>query len=313
LRVEIDADDTIDDLSAKINALEAGVTAGVLSDGSLFRLSLASGRSGDAGNVLFDTSGLQFEIEETVKGQDALVLYGVGNSTTTVLASSRTNTFTSLVDGMTFDVKNVSTAAATVSVTRSDTQAVTRAKAFVDAFNSLRDKLKTYTSFDQQTFKTGVLFGSAETLRIQSDLTRVLSGRVFGAGQFTSLKQIGIDLDQEGMLKFDETAFTAALGQDRGAIKQFFTQEKTSFTARLSDAVESLAGRDRSLLVSRAQALDTQVKNDNQRVDFLNGRLDKSREKLLLQFYRMESAIAKIQSGLTAIQQIQLIPPLGST
>lgn len=313
LRVEIDADDTIDDLSAKINALEAGVTAGVLSDGALFRLSLASGRSGDAGNVLFDTTGLQFEIEETVKGQDALVLYGVGNSTTTVLASSRTNTFTSLVDGLTFDVKNVSTAAVTVSVTRSDTQAVTRAKAFVDAFNALRDKLKTYTSFDQETFKTGVLFGSAETLRIQSDISRVLSGRVFGAGQFTSLKQIGIDLDQEGMLKFDETSFTAALGQDRGAIKQFFTQDNTSFTARLSNAIESLAGRDRSLLVSRAQALDTQVKNDNERVDFLNARLDKSREKLLLQFYRMEAAIAKVQSSLTAIQQLQAIPPLGST
>lgn len=182
IRIDIDADDTIDDLAAKINALDAGVTAGVLSDGALFRLSLASGRSGDAGNALFDTTGLQFSIEETVKGQDALVLYGVGSSTTTVLASSRTNTFTSLVDGLTFDVKNVSTAAVTVSVTRSDTQAVTRAKAFVDAFNALRDKLKTYTSFDQETFKTGVLFGSAETLRIQSDISRVLSGRVFGAG-----------------------------------------------------------------------------------------------------------------------------------
>lgn len=313
IRIAIDADDTIDDVAAKINARDAGVTAGVLGDGALFRLSLASGRSGDSGNVLFDTTGLQFEIEETVRGQDALVLYGVGASTSTVLAASRTNTFTNLVSGLTFDLKNVSSAAVTVSVTRSDTQAIARAKAFVDSFNALREKLKGYTSFDQQTFKTGVLFGSVEALRIQADVSRVLTGRIFGAGQFTSLKQLGIDLDQEGALKFDETAFTAALAQDRGAVKQFFTQEETNFSKRLSDAVESLAGRDRSLLVSRAQAIETRIKNDNARVDFLNARLDKTREKLLLQFYRMEAAIAKVQSSLTAIQQIQAVPPLGST
>ncbi|RIK79052.1 MAG: hypothetical protein DCC68_13895 [Planctomycetota bacterium] len=314
IRIDIDADDTLDDLAAKINARDAGVTTGVLGDGALFRLTLASVRSGDAGNVLFDTTGLQFEIDQTVRGQDALVLYGAGdNAASTVLASSRTNTFANLVSGLTLDVKNVSSAAVTVSVTRSDTQAVTRAKAFVDAFNALHEKLDGYTSFDNETFKTGVLFGSVEALRIQSDVSRVLTGRIFGAGQFTSLKQLGIDLDQDGALKFDEAAFTAALSQDRGAVKQFFTQEESSFSKRLSDAIESLAGRDRSLLVSRAATIETQIKNDNARVDFLNARLDKTREKLLLQFYRMEAAIAKVQSSLTAIQQIQAVPPLGST
>jgi flagellar capping protein FliD len=314
IRIEIDADDTIDDLVAKINGREAGVTAGVLSDGAVFRLTLASGRSGEAGNVLYDTTGLQFEIEETAKGQDALVLYGVGdNAATTVLATSRTNTFANLVSGLTIDVKNVSSAAVTVSVTRSDTQAVTRAKAFVDAYNTLQDKLKGYTSFDTTTFKSGVLFGSVEALRIQSDVARVLTGRVFGAGQFTSLKQMGIDVGQDGKLAFDESTFTTALGQDRAAVKQFFTQEDTGFIARVSKMADSLAGVDRSLLVSRSHTLETQIKNDNERVDFLNARLEKSREKLLLQFYRMEAAIAKVQGSLTAIQQIQAIPPLGST
>ncbi|MEX2188156.1 MAG: flagellar filament capping protein FliD [Pirellulales bacterium] len=311
IRVEIAAGDTLDDLVAKINQRDGGVTAGVLSDGAVFRLSLASGRSGDVGNVLFDTSGLSFSIEETARGRDALVLYGVGeNTASSVLASSRTNRFESLIGGLTLDIKGVSTSAVTVSVGRSDTQSVTRAKAFVEAYNALQEKLKGYTSFDQDTFKTGVLFGSGETLRIQADLSRVLSGRVFGAGQFTSLKQLGIDLDQDGKLNFDETRFTAALSQDRTAVKQFFTSEKTSITKRLSDAVESLAGRDRSLLVSRAQALETRVQSDNLRVEFLSDRLDKVREKLLLQFYRMESTIGKLQASLTAIEQIQGIAPL---
>jgi flagellar hook-associated protein 2 len=313
IRIAIDADDTIDDVAAKINAREAGVTAGVLSDGTVFRLSLASGRSGDSGNVIYDTTGLQFQIDETVRGQDALVLYGIGeNAATTVLATSRTNTFANLVSGLTIDVKNASSAAVTVSVTRSDTQAVTRAKAFVDAYNALQDKLKGYTSFDAATFKTGVLFGSVEALRIQSDVSRVMTSRVFGAGQFTSLKQFGIDFGQDGKLSFDETAFSGALTQDRAAVRQFFTQEDTGFIARVGNVADSLAGVDRSLLVSRAQTLGTQITNDNERVDFLNARLEKTRDKLLLQFYRMEAAIAKVQSSLTAIQQIQAIPPLGA-
>ncbi len=314
IRIDVESGSSLDDLVAKINERDAGVTAGVLSDGAVFRLSLTSGRSGDVGNILYDTTGLDFSIEETAHGRDALVLYGVGeNSASSVLASSRTNRFESLVGGLTFDVKNTSTSAVTVSVARTDTQAVTRAKAFVEAYNAIQEKLKGYTSFDQDTFKTGVLFGSGETLRIQSDVSRVLSGRIFGAGQFTSLNQIGIDIQQDGKLKFDETKFSGALTQDRAAVKQFFTAENTGFVKRLSDVVDSLAGRDRSLLVSRSQALEIRVQSDNQRVEFLSARLDKVREKLLIQFYRMEEAIGKLQSSLTAIQQIQGIAPLSFT
>lgn len=313
-RIEIEAGDTLDDLVAKINERQAGVTAGVLSDGAVFRLSLASERSGDVGNVLYDTAGLSFSIDETVRGRDALVLYGIGeNSANTVLASSSTNRFDKLIGGLTLDVKSASASPITVSVARSDTQAVTRAKAFVDAFNALQEKLEGYTSFDQDTFKTGVLFGSGEAIRVQNDIARVLTGRVFGAGQITSLQQLGISLDQDGKLNFDEAKFTGALSQDRAAVKQFFTAEDTSFTKRLSNAVETLAGRDRSLLVSRAQALETKVQSDNERVEFLSARLDKVREKLLLQFYRMEATIGKLQNSLAAIQQIQAIAPLQFT
>jgi flagellar hook-associated protein 2 len=71
--------------------------------------------------------------------------------------------------------------------------------------------------------------------------------------------------------------------------------------------LENLVGAENGLLVSRNNTLQRQIEDGNRRVQFLNAKLDRERERLLLQFYRMEESISKIRnsaSGLTTLQSL---------
>jgi flagellar capping protein FliD len=80
----------------------------------------------------------------------------------------------------------------------------------------------------------------------------------------------------------------------------------------LDDKIESLAGVKKSLLVSRASALQSRIDTYQERIDSWNVRLAKKKDSLLLKFYRLEDALGKMQSSISAVSSIQAIPPLGT-
>ena len=65
----------------------------------------------------------------------------------------------------------------TVSVTESIDGIAAAMQTFVDNYNKLHDKLDTYTAFDSTAGTKGTLFGSPETVRIESDLSRLVTGQ----------------------------------------------------------------------------------------------------------------------------------------
>jgi flagellar capping protein FliD len=66
-------------------------------------------------------------------------------------------------------------------------------------------------------------------------------------------------------------------------------------------------------IINRATALNTQSEQNAARINYLQQRLDVSRERLLNQFYRMELAVGKIQSNLTYISTLQNVASQAAT
>jgi flagellar hook-associated protein 2 len=157
------------------------------------------------------------------------------------------------------------------------------------------------------------LFGSLETLRIDSELSGLLSGRIFGAGEIKSLKELGLDLTDAGKLTFDATKLQAKYAADPEAVTDFFTTEKAGFAHRMDSLIETMAGAKNSLLVNRVESLQSRIEIYNERVDFWNIRLTRSRESLLKKFYALETLLGKMQNNLAAVGAIQALPPLGTT
>ncbi len=309
-KISLDDNTSLDGLVLKINNLNAGVRASVVQDGSgaaPFRLALVSTQTGAAGRVMLDGSRTGLNFETTAKAQDALLLLGAASNasgTGGALVSSTSNRFDNVLDGVRLDLTGVSGASAQVTVANTSTSLVSTVQATVDAYNTLRDKLGEYTSFNPDDNTTGVLFGSNETTRIDSELSELFSRRFFGVGRIQSFAQVGLDIGKDGKLTLDQSVLQKKFGEDPDAVTEFFTKDKIGAANRLDSLIETMAGQNKSMLVSRAGSLADKIKLNNDRISEWNTRLDSTRQRLLTQFYRMELAIGKIQNNSGAIQAI---------
>jgi len=310
--IQIDASDTLADLRQKINDLDAGATATIFSDGSAngFRLAVTSDRSGKAGELVCDTSAAGFSVQETVRAQDALLALGSGAAAAGALVSSSSNTFEDVLPGVSLIVKQTSDQPVTVSVDMSGENATASVKTLVDDYNKFRTRLEDLTAYNADTDQASTLTGDAAALRLDMDLSYLLSGQFSGAGSTESLAQIGISLKDDGTLALDEDKLNAAYAADPQAVKQFFTTKDTGFSAKLDTLIEQLCGEDNSLVSNRINALTDTVQRNQDRIDLMGKLLDAKQQQLYNQFYQMEAAIAKMQSLTSVLDSLQPLTPL---
>jgi flagellar hook-associated protein 2 len=310
--VAIDSNDTLSDVVSKINALNRGVTASILNDGTQQRLSLSANNSGAANELLVDTSNTNLSLQEISSGRDALVVYGSSGSGG-VLVSSSTNQFKNIVSGLDLTVQNGSQSPVTINVATTSDSLVSTANDFVSAYNSVRTTLDKLTAFDPTTLTTGILFGTSETLRVDSSISQLVGAKYFGAGQYDSLASVGITLDDKGQMQLDQSKLTAAFNSDPDSVKKLFTDDKVGISTKLNDTLEQLAGANNSVLSSRVDALKTTINDNNDRITQMTDQLSKQRDGLLAQFDNLETTIAGLKQNLDALQSLQIIPPLNST
>lgn len=306
-KITLTATDTLDNLVTKINALGSGVAASIVSDssGSLrYHLSLKSSLTGKVGQVIADGSSLGFNFTELAKAQDALVQFG-GDSGAPQLLTSSSNTFKDVTTGLDITLAGESTDPVTVNVANTSSSISSQLQLFVDQYNKVRDKIDKLTFFNESDQTKGLLFGSSETLRVESDLSRLVTGRFFGVGKVQSLAQVGVNIDKDGKLSFDKSKLESAYQDDPEGVQKFFGDDKLGFGVKVNAAMETLVGLDNSVLVNRSSTLNNQVEDIAKRIEALNGRLDRSRERLTNDFYNMELAINKIKANLSSIGQIQ--------
>lgn len=298
---------SLGDVAGLIEKLKAGISAKVLYDGSSqpYRLMLASQRPGEAGAILLDASQSPLRFDQTVPPQDAQIFLGGASG---LVISGSSNTFNNVVDGLSLEIKQATGRPVTVTVTQSDTDLVASVKTLVENYNKFRKRLKELTAYDPQIDKRSPLTGDAAALRLDNDLSGFFSG-VAGAGQFRAAAELGISVQQDGSLSLDEERLKARFAEDPQAVQQFFAAKDTGFAARLDRLLEQAAGPQNSLLASRLKTLENKVAAQQSRVEAMNKRLEAERQRLLLDFYRMETAIGKLQNNMNAISSIQVLPP----
>ena len=148
-----------------------------------------------------------------------------------------------------------------------------------------------------------MLYGDTEVLRIQSTFSTLFSSRLVN-GSIRSIAELGVSINDQGKLEFDKTRFEKRLSDDPEAVRQFFSKEKTGFSARAKTMIDSLSGENNSALISKNLSLQSKIEQNNARVTFLTARLDKQRERLLNSFYKMETAIQKIQSSQSSVNSL---------
>jgi flagellar hook-associated protein 2 len=289
----------------KINKGNGPLTASILTSGpSNVRLLFTSRASGEVGRIFADGSSVGINVNTSGTGRDALVAVGSTPESGGTLVRSSNNTVQNAIEGLTLTVKAVSTTPADVTVSSSNSTIEKNLQLFVEQFNKVRDKIEKETAFDLASRSTGQLFGNPEVIRVEQTMARLITQRSFRSGRIQSLTQLGVGLDDKGKLAFDKEKFSKLLQSNPDDVKAFLTAEKTGLGARAKITLDTLVGEKNSVLVNRSQSLQRTIDLSSNRITALNTRLDRERERLLKQFYDMETNIARIRNNGSGLNQL---------
>lgn len=336
--VEIDADDTLQDVANKINSAGVQLAASIVNDGTgskPFRLSLTSKTSGSAGRVLFDSGTLDLGLSTIDKGSDARIIFGGSNAASGLLLTSSSNTFSNVVSGLTIDAVGVSENPVRISVSQNTDSIVSEVRAFIDAFNTVLTRIDDQSKYNQETKTKGALLGDQTAQSLRRSLLNTIQSKAIGAsGTYDDLADLGVRVGSGSRLELDEERLRNALATDPASVEQVlagYTQGDAEQYEDLGNGIKvkiqnpegafsvlGLAGKIERLantyidsvsgiLSGRKRSIDTQIEFQNKRIAEIDVRLASRRQVLQAQFVAMEQAIAQLQSQQSAISQIGLL------
>jgi flagellar hook-associated protein 2 len=313
--ITLKAGDTLTDLQNDINSLSAGLSAGIITDGSSnpYRLSLTSTQSGQAGNLVVDTSGISgLSLQELAHGQNALLALGnAGNSGTgaPVIVSSSSNTFTSVLSGASLTINSATGQPVSITVTNDGSNIASSLQTFVTDYNNFRSQLTTDTAYNTTTETGAVLSDDGSALQLDVQLSQLLTKSFSSSGPVQSLADVGITVNSDGTLSFNQNTFNAAWGADPEAVQQFFTAKTTGVSDQFDSLITQLAGPGTSQLASRAAALQNEISDNQSTIAQMNQRLNDESNRLYTAFYNMDLTIGKLKNTQSLISNITLLAP----
>lgn len=307
--------DTMQTLLDRINDAQSGfgsgtrtATAALGSDGRIrltddtggaSRLALsmsvtrADGSSGSLGAASTSVTGRSRELQS---GRDAVIRVD-GRE---IVRSSN-----SIADAITGVNLNLLTAepgtAIDVTIDRDVKGATDAVKAFRDSYNEIRK------FFDEQRAPDAALYADSTLRRVVDSFTESLRTQVSENSTYGSAVSVGLLLDRNGLLTFNEDTFKTAMAADPGEVETLFGMSGlgTAFVTSTDAATTFGTG---SISVQLSNITDNTFALKRREVD-AQKKLDLRREQLVAQYTRMEQAIARLnqQSGslLASMQGLQ--------
>jgi flagellar hook-associated protein 2 len=261
--------DTLSSLSAAINSADIGVTASVITDSSGSRLSIVSGTSGAAGQLtisasLTDASSnpVTFPSTSGQAGQDAnLKVDGVS-------VTSPSNTVTTVIPGITFQLLALSTTPVQVQITDDTTSIGTAISSFLSAYNKVIGDINTQEGKDSSG-NPEPLMGSPVLAQLQGALT----GSLFtgaASGSIKNITQLGISMNNDGTLTLNGDTLNTALNSHLADVTGFL-QNSGSFGQMMSTTLNNLGTQapNGSIYLVQQQnaaqetALNTDISNED--------------------------------------------------
>lgn len=223
------ATDSIQGVADKINTAAAGASATVISstkDGkTLYQLQI-TGTSGtptfdDPSNALQAMGVLQKGYgNQLIAGQDAE--FKLDN----VSLKSATNTVTTAIPGATLTLvkaNETTPETSTLTLARDTTAVKGKLKGFAEAYNNLVGFINSNSSFDKDSFTSGVLFGDNTAQQVESTMSAMLFNDIPGLdGPYKNLGAIGFKFDSAGLLTADDSILNAAIASNPDAVAAVF-------------------------------------------------------------------------------------------
>jgi flagellar hook-associated protein 2 len=223
------------------------------------------------------------------------------------------NTIADVVPGLTFNLKATTTSAASVDLTRDTTTIKDNIKAIVTAYN---DAVTIFgeVSDPKSTFETygATLVGDSTVRTVKQQLRSMVMGTSSTPGDNVgSLWQMGVSIDQTGVMSVDDTKLDAALNNHYTDVVKTFTGNQNGLTIYspapagiAGDAVKKLSNMlgKTGILLTQSQSADTQNTKYKAELTKLQTRMDALLLRYQKQFSSMDSLVGNVNSQKTSLK-----------
>ncbi len=143
--------------------------------------------------------------------------------------SRSSNTVDDVISGVTLHLHDAGTVQ--VSLTRDTESVKDKLQTWVDAYNDVVAFIEANTGYDSTTKIAGLLMSDSTVTSIANSLRKSLvqrtSGFVMDVDSFLMPGQIGLELDRDGLLSLDSTAFDEAIAKDYMGVLALIGADKT--------------------------------------------------------------------------------------
>jgi flagellar hook-associated protein 2 len=155
-----------------------------------------------------------------------------------IYLSASSNSISDVLEGVTLDLLSAEVGTSVEISISNDKEAVkAKIQSFVNAYNSLRSDLATFSSYDEENEAAAPLLGDGFLSAIKSTLanatSQALNGLPTGA-RFDSLAVVGIKGSTNGTLSIDSTILDNALDDHFDDVVNLFTQSFSSDDSKIS-------------------------------------------------------------------------------
>jgi flagellar hook-associated protein 2 len=305
--------DSLEQVRDAINGAGAGVSASIVSDANGSRLSIRSMLTGEANAFRIsvndpdgdnqDATGLShlaYDPASSLTQMSQPQAAANANATiNNVPVSSATNTLTDVMDGMTLKLGQVTTAGVDVTVNRDTASMKESITAFATAYNDLIKLVRQQTSVNADTSSAGVLQGDSSAVGLANQLRQLIGGSSGAATAFARLSDIGLAPQRDGTLKVDDAKLESALG-NLEELQTFFARDdegtaNDGFGALFASFGDQRLGSE-GVLSTRQEALRERIERNADRQTRMEDRLSLVEKRLLDQYTRLDTNIARLSS-----------------
>jgi flagellar hook-associated protein 2 len=306
---------TLSGLRDTINSSNAGVTASLLSDASGYRLVLRSKDTGEENGFQLTTadaslSNFTYDPSPTSTGSVMSLATSAANATGTINGlpvSSSTNTFSSVVDGLTLTFGKTTTSPVLVS-TKNDTDSIKKKITdFVSAYNTLNTFIASNSSYDAATKKGGPLQADSAATSVRAQIRSMLGDTAGTSTVFSRLSDIGIALQRDGSLvagpKLDAALSNLSETQKMLGNLDYTNAGNQGLAARIRVLADQMLSTD-GAITTRTNGLQASLKNNQTRQDDLDERASQTEQRLRAQFTALDRSMAQINGTSSFVTQM---------
>lgn len=287
---------SLTDLAGAINKAEgnSGVQATVIRSGTQSYLVLTSKDSGAANAISMnfvpgaDTSGA--DVSAAVAGatqlkaaQDAIVKLGAENAITVTSAS---NKLENVIAGVTIDLKKaqLGTDQAVQIKVEQDPKAVEeKLKKFVDGYNALVKQISSDSSLNSDTMARSI------SSQLRQSFQKLYEG--------TTLSNVGIQFDRNGVLTVDSKKLEKALAENPTKIEDMLVGDSGLFSG-LQTALEPFTKRS-GMMKSKQQTIQASLDMVTEKQKRHDYSMDQVYKRYVAQFTQMQVTMAQLESSMS--------------